>query len=107
VGGLPLVCQISVAGYARPGLRADGAALRCPAASYALHAPAAVRAPGAARDALPSWDGTVEAAPARTLTRRIIRNLVSRGRQLLSEPLLLRRDHFRVGAAGFWLAFLS
>ncbi len=61
VGRFTLDCQISGAGHARLVLRAAGDGLCCPAGSHALHAQAGVRAPGAAGDAMPSCDGTVEA----------------------------------------------
>ncbi|MGA2426316.1 MAG: hypothetical protein ABSG07_20130 [Terriglobales bacterium] len=44
---------------------------------------------------MPSRDGTVEAAPV----RRILSVSSDQRWQLLSEPLLLRRVHIRVGAA--------
>src|SRR5208337_456238 len=74
VGSLPLECQISAAGHARPGLRAAGDGPLCPAGSHALHAPVGVRA---SRDAMPSCDGAVAAAPSRITPSRSLRNLVS------------------------------
>jgi len=72
VGSFSLDCQIAAAGHARPGLRTAGAGPCCPARSHALHAPAGIRSPGAARNAMPSRDGAVETAPTRK-----IRSLVS------------------------------
>jgi hypothetical protein len=75
VGSFSLDGQVSAAGYARSGLRADGDGLFRPAASHTVHTPAAVRidvpidgrACGTARNAMPSIDGTVEGASIRIL----------------------------------------
>jgi hypothetical protein len=72
VGSFTLDRKISAAGYARPGLRAAGDALCCPAGGHALHAPVDVPACSAAGDAMPSCHGGLRAAPA-----RIVRDLVS------------------------------
>src|SRR5258706_13381993 len=94
---VPLDCQISPAGHARPGLRAAGHGPRCPARSNPLHASATIGPPTAARNAMPSSDGAVENSP----TPRIWA-LVSRRRQLLPQPrLLLPRSHPGVGASRF------
>src|SRR5258708_6124311 len=94
---VPVECEISPADHARPGLRAAGDGPHWPARSHALHASAATRPPGAARNAMPSCDGAVENSP----TRRIWA-LVSSRRQLLPQPrLLLPRSHPGVGASRF------
>jgi hypothetical protein len=65
VGSFSLDCQISDAGYARPVLRDAGNGLCSAIAGDAPHAPFGVCLFGAANHAMPSCDGTVEAAPVR------------------------------------------
>jgi len=102
VGSFSLDCQVSAASNARSGLWAAGDGAVCAAGRNALYAAAAVRACGGASNALPSCDGA-----GTTTAARIIGPLVSseQWRYLLSEPLLLRRDYFRVGASCFESAF--
>src|ERR1017187_7338735 len=78
VGSFTLDCQIPGAGHARLVLWAADDGLCCPAGSYALHAQGCVRAPGATGDAMPSCDGTVEAAPALIISSHIISSQIFR-----------------------------
>jgi len=88
VGSISLDCQISDAGHARPGIRADGDALRRCARSEPLPAPAhggklvgecaweRIRSRSAAVNVMSSRDGAVGDPSAGIIVRSYIRYLV-------------------------------
>jgi hypothetical protein len=87
VGSISLDCQISTAGHPRPGIRADGDAVRRRAGDEPLPAPArlgkrigecaweSIRSRSAAGDAMSSRDGAVGEPPARVIASFHIRTL--------------------------------